>query len=67
MQIGEHVPSSFVYIVVDNNDRNNHCGALVSWAVPGQGGHSHVNERPNDWGMNQFTRRGYVYDEEASR
>lgn len=67
LEIGEHVPAKFEDIVIDNIDKNNHCGALVSWAVPGQGGHSHVNERPNDWVMDQFTRRGYVYDEKASR
>ena len=22
-------------------------GLIISWAVPGQGGHQHINERPN--------------------
>lgn len=67
LEIGEHVPAQFQQIVIDNIDRNNQCGAIVSWAVPGQGGHSHVNERSNEWVIDQFNQRGYFYDDEETR
>lgn len=60
LEIGEHVPAQFEAIVIDNIDMNKRCGALVSWAVPGQPGHSHVHLRSNDWVIDQFSRRGYV-------
>jgi len=47
LEIGEHVPAESMEALIDNIADNNRCGAIVSWAVRGQGGHSHVNELPN--------------------
>lgn len=66
LEIGEHVPAAFEDVVIDNIDRNNLCGAVVSWAVPGQHGHQHINLRSNAWVINRFAQRGYVYDEATS-
>jgi cyclopropane fatty-acyl-phospholipid synthase-like methyltransferase len=67
LEIGEHVPAQFEDILLGNIDSHNKCGAIVSWAVPGQGGHSHVNERMNQYIIDKFTRLGYEFDSKASQ
>jgi 2-polyprenyl-3-methyl-5-hydroxy-6-metoxy-1,4-benzoquinol methylase len=67
LEIGEHVPEMYESIVIDNIDRNNKCGAIVSWAIPGQGGHEHINEQPNSRIIDHFVRRGYTYDADKSK
>lgn len=37
-------------------------GVLLTWAVEGQGGHSHVNERNNDYIRARMEERGLVND-----
>jgi len=39
---------------------------LISGAIPGQGGHHHVNEQPNEYWIEKFTRRGYCFDAAVS-
>ncbi len=43
MQVLEHVPEQFEAIVLDNLVRSAREGIVLSWAVPGQPGHHHVN------------------------
>jgi len=63
LEVGEHIPSTFEDIVIDNVV-NNCCGKLVmSWAIRGQGGDGHVNCLDNDEVIERFTRRGAIYIE----
>ena len=59
LEVGEHIPPKFEQIYIDNLDR--HCSQciILSWALPGQGGAGHVNERDNSYIKNEFQKRGY--------
>jgi len=66
LEVGEHIPAQYMQHFIDNIDRHNRCGVVLSWAIPGQGGHSHVNTQPNSAIIQEMERRGYSYDESAS-
>lgn len=62
LEVGEHIPPEYEQAFIDNIHIHNLRGAIVSWAVPGQTGIGHVNERPNEYIISEFTRRGYEYN-----
>lgn len=62
LEVGEHIQPEREQTFIDNIHYHNLCGAVVSWAVPGQTGIGHVNERPNEYIISEFTRRGYEYN-----
>lgn len=44
------------------------CQAVfMTFAAPGQGGHHHVNEQPEDYWVDQFRRRGFRRDADATQ
>ena len=47
LEVGEHLPKSMTSTFVENVKRHAKCGLVLSWAIPGQGGHHHVNELSN--------------------
>ena len=49
LEVGEHLPSKFEDIFINNLHNNNVDGILLSWALKGQGGDGHVNEQNNDY------------------
>lgn len=59
LEVGEHIPAEFEHDFIENLHRLNIRGVVLSWAVPGQGGVGHVNERSNDYIRNIFDRLGY--------
>ncbi len=66
LEVGEHIPPLHENALLDNIDRLNRHGVVLSWAVPGQGGEGHFNELPNDVVKARFAARGYTFDAEAS-
>lgn len=62
LEVGEHIPRSHEETFLNNLHRHNTVGIVLSWAVEGQGGHGHVNERSNQHIRNYFRSRGYVAD-----
>lgn len=58
LEVAEHVAAEFAEVFVDNLT-----GAagriLFSAAIPGQGGHHHINEQAPDYWISKFERRGY--------
>ena len=60
LEVGEHVPAQNQQVVLDNIVKHATSGILLSWAVPGQGGNGHVNERPNAWVISQMKERGFL-------
>jgi SAM-dependent methyltransferase len=66
LEVGEHIPAEFEKAFISNLHRNNISGIVVSWAVPGQGGRGHVNERSNSYVRSIFSDLGYLYDAPAS-
>ena len=49
-------------MALENLDACNTRGVVLSWAVPRQGGHGHLNEQPNQHAVDRFTARGYRHD-----
>src|SRR5579872_4362992 len=49
-------------IYIDNLHRHNRRGIILSWAVPGQGGHGHCNELENERVRDKFRSLGYECD-----
>lgn len=62
LEVGEHIPPAAASTYIDNVCHNAKFGIVLSWAVPGQGGRGHVNERSNDWVIGEMMRRGWIYD-----
>ncbi len=67
LEVGEHIPKEYEQIFIDNLNRHNTKGIILSWAVPGQGGHGHFNEQPNQYIKNILRRLGYFNDVAAEK
>jgi len=59
LEVGEHIPAEFSKGYLDNV-----CyfggDVILSWAVPGQAGHGHINCQERHWVSEQMRARGYV-------
>src|SRR5512139_1420918 len=49
LEVGEHIPAEFENVYLANVAAHAEKIIIMSWAVPGQGGYGHVNERENGW------------------
>ena len=65
LEVGEHIPPCFERIVIDNICKNASTGLVISWALPGQLGHGHVNCRTNEYIQKQIESRGFRRDNET--
>jgi len=66
MEVVEHIPAEFEFIVLDNIDRAAGHGVVLSWAVTGQGGFHHVNNRPLSYVNQTMFYRGFTMDLNSS-
>ena len=59
LDVGEHVPAPYADQLLDNvcNAARKH--VVLSWAVPGQPGHGHINCQDNDWVEERMEQRGF--------
>ncbi|XP_045598254.1 uncharacterized protein [Procambarus clarkii] len=62
LEVGEHIPESGEKNFLDNLVKHACVGVVLSWAVPGQGGHSHVNCRSNEYVRREMAARGLESD-----
>jgi hypothetical protein len=62
LEVGEHIPSAFEGVFVGNLQRHAKRGVVVSWAVPGQGGHHHVNNHDAAQVLALFPEDEWNYD-----
>jgi len=67
LEVGEHLPKSAQFVFVDSLTALARKCVFVSWAVPGQGGHGHANELPNEDVEKMFSERGFGRNETAER
>jgi len=67
MEVAEHIPKAFESVFLDNVCRHAEEGVILSWAVPGQGGHSHINNQPIDYVIKQMKNRGFEIDQALSK
>ncbi|XP_069195069.1 uncharacterized protein [Procambarus clarkii] len=65
LEVGEHIPESGEKNFLDNLVKHACVGVVLSWAVPGQGGHSHVNCRSNDYVRKEMAAQGLESDKLA--
>jgi len=62
LEVGEHIPQQFEHQFINNLHNNNKRGIILSWAVEGQGGQGHFNERNNTYIKHIFSNLGYFND-----
>jgi hypothetical protein len=67
LEVLEHIPAEFESNAIDNVE--NHCDdyLFMSWAVPGQGGHGHFNEKSFEDVVALFNSRGFEFMPEETR
>lgn len=63
LEVGEHIPVQHEQTFIDNVCEFTKKDLVLSWAVPGQGGTGHFNERSNEYVIGQFTKRGLMFDD----
>ena len=66
LEVAEHIPEVFEETLLTNIDHLNKRGVVLSWAVPGQGGDGHFNERTNHYVVKRMHDRGYSIDGAAT-
>ncbi|KAI9190831.1 uncharacterized protein BJ171DRAFT_539066 [Polychytrium aggregatum] len=62
LEIGEHVPAEKTEELLNTFDRHNRYGVILSWAVIGQDGHHHINNKNNDEVVRIMENHGYYQD-----
>ena len=62
LEVAEHIPPEYESIFIENLINCNTKGLILSWAIPGQSGHGHFNERDNDYVIKTITEKGYTYN-----
>ncbi|XP_027209565.2 uncharacterized protein [Penaeus vannamei] len=67
IEVGEHIPAKAEGVFMDNLARHACKGVVLSWAVPGQDGHNHVNTRSNEYVKSKMADRGLVADVETEK
>jgi len=68
LEVGEHIQAgSSSETFIRNLHEHNTRGIVVSWGVPGQGGHFHINELVAETVLNKFLSFGdYFFDNDLS-
>lgn len=67
LEVGEHIPQEFEKVFLDNLDKLNKNGIILSWAVPGQGGDGHINCQTNEEVISKLKDYGYEFRPDESR
>jgi len=62
LEVAEHIHESFESVFLDNITRPAKKYLILSWAVPGQGGCGHVNERPDEYVIPMLMNLGFKYN-----
>ena len=62
LEVAEHVPKQYESTLVENVKMHCQKGIIISWAIPGQGGHGHVNEKSNEYVRGLFDGSEYTPD-----
>jgi hypothetical protein len=65
LEIGEHIPYDKCFGYLDNVTSFGG-DVIMSWAVPGQAGHGHINCQTNHWVLEKMDNRGYRLDLELT-
>jgi len=60
LEVGEHIPQKFEDVLIKNLHQTTKKLLILSWAIPGQGGEGHFNEKPNEYIKDIFSKLGYT-------
>lgn len=60
LEVGEHIPKCYEEIFINNIVSHADNLIILSWAVPGQGGHGHVNCADNSYIKDIFKNHGFT-------
>lgn len=66
IEVAEHIPPEFETVFIENLARHAKEGIILSWARPGQKGHSHVNNRDSEYVKMRLKSLGFYVDESAT-
>lgn len=66
LEVAEHIPRAYESVYIDNLIRHSKEGIILSWAVPGQGGLAHINNRPFKYVTNLMEFHGFQHDNSTS-
>lgn len=67
LEVAEHLPKQYEKTLIENLTRHNTQGVVLTWAIKGQGGFGHFNERNNDYVKKLMAKYGYTNDESAEQ
>lgn len=67
LEVGEHIPKEHEHTFIDNVAEFACKDLILSWAVPGQGGKGHVNEKDNDDVIDHFILKGFRYQKKMTK
>ena len=62
LEVAEHIPKKYEAVYLDNIFRHAKEGIILSWAVPGQGGLSHINNKPIEYVLKVMRENGFQRD-----
>jgi len=66
LEVGEHIPANSQSDFLNLLARSTSNRIILSWAIPGQGGYHHLNERPNEVIIESMKSRGFSHNARAS-
>jgi cyclopropane fatty-acyl-phospholipid synthase-like methyltransferase len=66
LEVAEHIPEKYEAVYLDNIFRHAKEGIILSWAVPGQGGLSHINNKPIEYVTKVMRDNGFKRDAEKT-
>ena len=66
LEVGEHIPNESESVFIDNIARHASEGVVLSWAVPGQNGHHHINTQPNEHVIAEMRDRGFIVSDKVT-
>jgi len=67
LEVGEHVPSPYMHTLLDNIANYTEKYLIMSWAIPNQPGHGHVNCLDNDTVKELMQKRNFEYMPDETR
>lgn len=67
IEVAEHIPSKYESIFLDNIFRHAKEGIVLSWAVPGQGGLAHINNKPLQYVFRKMRENNFLVDMKLSK
>lgn len=66
-EVGEHIPEIFESTYIENLVKHCNSHLIISWAIPHQQGHGHVNELLNEEVIKKIQAHGFNFNSSCSK